>query len=289
MVDRSLLVEQNSAMPHNSVFFLLFVGASLLSAQQPASAPAKSADAPIPIKNPPLDPDRVAKDLNGSYYHPDKLNTLDCTLAVDWSAFFKALKVQVPEERMKTIQGLKINSHAVRGKLPELTFGWTAGEIDTKDQLEEGLKRMVGGFYQMYWSMIAGPAIENGTGITKVEPTPEAGRKVYTNTNGMEVDFDLDKDSAPTHYTIDSTLMKGTIDLEYTPSPNPVPGDLRRLTSAKVNETIGTSSMNVILNLDYQPAGEFDVPNHVSFDLVGAYSVDMEFANCTATKADASR
>jgi len=47
-----------------------------------------------------------------------------------------------------------------------------------------------------------------------------------------------------------------------------------------VSEQIGTSTINVQLNLDYQEVDGFHVPKHVSFDSLGAYSINMEVLDC---------
>jgi hypothetical protein len=88
----------------------------------------------------------VAAAIRDSYYHPDAISGLDCTISVDWPAFFSALKMTPAADRLKAIQGLKIRSRATREKKPEVTFEWADGSLDNKEQFEDGLKQMVEGF-----------------------------------------------------------------------------------------------------------------------------------------------
>jgi hypothetical protein len=108
--------------------------------------------------------------------------------------------------------------------------------------------------------------------------------KVYTSSQNVNVVITADKERTPTHYTLDSPAMNGTIDLHYASSPKPVPGDLRRISSMDMSEQIGNSTMNVKLSLDYQAVDGFYVPRHVSYNLGGAYSLLMDFSGCSVSK-----
>ncbi len=143
---------------------------------------------------------------------------------------------------------------------------------------------MLGGFYQMYWNIVASSPLSNAAEISKIEPLSDGGAKVYSSGQNTNLVIITDKENTPTHYTFDSPAMSGTIDLHYVASPKPVPSDLRRISGIDTSEQIGTSTMNVKLSLDYQAVDEFYVPRHVSFDLVGAYSVLMDFSVCSVSK-----
>ena len=75
--------------------------------------------------------------------------------------------------------------------------------------------------------------------------------------------------------------MSGTIDAHYLPSPHPVPGDLRRISGIDVDEHIGASTRKVSRHLDYQPLDTYFVPRNVSFDVIGAYTMAMNYSGCT--------
>jgi len=94
----------------------------------------------------------------------------------------------------------------------------------------------------------------------------------------------LDKDRIPIHYAIQNPDVNVTMDAQYTPSPKPAPGDLRRLTELDVTQQRGTSTARYEAILDYQPVGEFYVPQHVTFNVIGSFSVGMDFSGCSASK-----
>jgi hypothetical protein len=265
------------------VISLLVFSAILLVAQQPAATAPKS-EAGRQAGSLPNDREIVAAAIRGSYYHPDAMSGVDCTIAVDWPAFFTALKLNAAADRLKAIQKLKIQSHAARGKTPELTFAWNNGVLDNKEQFEDGLKQMLGGFYQMYWNLVASSPIDNAAEIAKIEPVPGGGAKIYIAGQNIDVVITTDKENTPTHYTLKSPAMNGTTDLHYVSSPRPVPGDLRRISSMDASEQIGNSILNINLSLDYQTVDGFYIPSHVSFSLAGAYSVSMDFSGCSVFK-----
>ena len=262
---------------------LLSLGAASLIAQQPAVS-APTPDGLKPSSTFPLDPAKYASLVRDSYYHPNQLSGLNCNVSVDWAALFASLKTSVPPERLKAVQGLVAHVQSSPSKIPTITFDWTAGVINEKDQMESSIRQMVSGFYQMYWSMFADSPLKSGTEIKKVEPQPDGGHILYTETANSTTNITLDKNNVPVHYTFSAPTMSGTIDPTYTPSPNPVPGDLRRLTGIKVSNHVGTSTMDVDVTLDYQSVGGFYVPQHATFAVGGAYSLKMEFAGCAVSK-----
>jgi len=261
----------------------LVLGANLLVAQQPATTSPQSGTTRLPAGTLSYDPAILAAAVRDSYYHPDEMSGLDCTVSVKWPSFFNALKLNPAADRLKAIQNLKIRSRATREKKPEVTFEWAGGSFDTKEQLEDGLKQVLGGFYQLYWSMVASSPISSAADLAKIEPLPDGGTKIYTSSQNIDVVITIDKERTPTHYTLDSPAMKGTVDLHYVPSPKPVPGDVRRISIMDFSEKIGTSTMNVKLGLDYQTVDGFYIPSHVSYTLVGAYSLLMDFSGCSVS------
>jgi hypothetical protein len=244
-----------------------------------AQSPAPDTTAPA------QDSTKVAAGIKGSYYHPDALPGLDCNVSVDWPAFLSQLKVNIPEDRLKEFQSLKIHSRAVRDQPASVDFAWDRSAPAGSDQIQEGMRQVVSGFYQMYWPMLAKSLIQQGSDITRSEVQPDGTLKVRSGSEGASVTLDLDKQMTPVHLNLDLTGMKADADIHYEDSPRPEPGDLRRLVRMDLKERIGTSNLNVNLKLTYQPLAEFFVPEKVSFEVVGAYSVNMEFSACTVISA----
>ena len=155
---------------------LLVFGANLLIAQQPSATSPKS-ETRRQAETLPNDPALVAAAIRDSYYHPDAMSGLDCTISVDWPAFFTAVKLNLAADLLKAIQNLKIRSQAARGKSPKITFEWTSGALNNEEQFEDGLKQTLGGFYQMYWNILASSPISNAAEIAKIEPLPDGALK----------------------------------------------------------------------------------------------------------------
>jgi hypothetical protein len=275
---------QNALMPRLLLILILVSGGNFLVGQQPATPSPKSETTNSPAGILPYDAATMTAAIRGSYYHPDEMSGLDCTISVDWPAFFGALKLNPAADRLKAIENLKIRTQAARGKKPEVTFEWAGGALNNREQFEDGLKEMLGGFYQVYWSMVASSPISNAAELAKIEPLPNGEVRVYTSGQNANLVIIVDKERTPTHYRLDSPAMSGTIDLRYAASPKPVPGDLRRISSMDLSEQIGNSTMNITLSLDYQAIDGLYIPKHVSYSLGGAYSLSMDFSGCSVSK-----
>ncbi len=270
-------------MPRIHLVLPFLLGACLLNAQDEPNPPAKpeasKAAAPAPLP----ESAKLNADIRASYYHPDDLPGLNCSVSLDWPGFFKALQMDPPPEKLKAMQGLVVRARAPRAKAAKLTFEWAGGQPpDGGDQLESGLKKMVSGFYQVYWPMIASSPVTRGTQFYKVEPLDGGTRKAYASDAKSKTEITLDKDSTPTHYMVDSNGMKVSMDPTYVASPKPVAGDLRRITGLNLAEQFGTSNINLEFKLDYQDVDGFYIPRHATFSVVGAWAIAMEFKDCSA-------
>lgn len=266
---------------------ILLIG--ILSATGPAR-PQTVESAQKPAKASTPDFQKLADAVNGSFYHPDQLPGLQCTVVIDWSTSINSAGAKVPQERIHTLDGVQIQARAIRNKAPELQFRWFNGVLDTKDQFELGIRGFIANFYQGYWSTMASPPIPNVSEISKVEPQPDGTTKIYlsdsSDPNKKSV-MTVNRRNAPTHYALDAPMFKGTIDVDYADSPAHVTGDLRRISSYHVIANMGASSFNASEAFDYQVVEGYSVPNHVTFNLIGVNTVPMEFLNCSSISAAA--
>ena len=259
------------------------MGVACAQAQQGTKTAPKQAH---PAGESSISPESLAKmatEIRASYYHPDALVSMECDVDVDWDSFLNSTKFAVSDERKKAIEGLKLHAKAIRGQDVQIRFDWTNGEIDTKARTEGGLQQMMSGFYQMYWPMLATSMIAPTDKLTKVEKLPDGSRKASIASGNVNLVITIDKAGAPTRYDFDSAMMKGFIAPTYVATPNPTPGDLRRISELKVDESIGQTKIVAGVGLDYQAAGNFFVPQHVTFDIPGAYAIKFAFTGCTAS------
>jgi len=282
-LDSCQLSVQTSFMLRRTVLSLLILTATFSGAQQAATTPPASPQQ-APSKDAlPRDHAKMAELIMASYYRPDELSSIDCDIAMDWAALFTAMKQSPPPDRLAALKSLKVHSHAVRGKDDEVTFVWAGAAIEGQDQIENGLKQTLSGFYQMYWPMLASPLLKDAKDLNKVEPLADGSANVYIGGEGESLIITVDRKAQPVHWVLDGAAMKGTIDPQFSPSPNPKPGDLSRISSLHVVENIGASSMNVKVDMDYQLVDRFYLPRNLSFGIVGAYALKMAFTGCTVT------
>ena len=268
------------------------LGVALLGAQQPAAPPQigngagpQTSDAGRADKKLSAEAEKLTAKVLDSYYHPDNLPGLECDVTPDWPAFFLSAKVTAPPDSMKIIEALKIHVRALRDQTPVFTFNWPQGRPPDAGQVEASLKQMIGGFYAVYWPLFASPAIRYTAVISKIEPQPDGTTKIYESDPNAYVVMTVDKQGTPTSYTMQSPAMNGVVEPHYAPSPHPVRGDRRRITSMEATQEPGASTTRVQVSVDYQPLDRYFVPRHVSYGLVGAYTMTMEFSGCSVMGA----
>lgn len=257
------------------------LGLALLAPHQAAAHPPSKMGAVIAVQRLPANRTKLLTKIQGSYYHADKLPGLDCDMSVDWPASLSSAKLTVPPARMQALQALKVHVRALRGKQPDIAFDWTEVRIATADQVEAGMRQSIDSFFQMYWSMLASPIISSADQISKIEPQPDGSAKIIAAGPNSHTVISVGRNGVPTQYTFRTPVLSGTISPHYIPSPHPVAGDLRRISSVDVDDQIGVSSMKVSVSLTYQPVSTFFVPRRVTFDVVGAYALTMNYSSCS--------
>lgn len=261
------------------------LGAMMLVAQQPgptsqaSPAPGSSSHALA------ADAVKLTNKILASYYHPDRLPGIECEVVPGWAGFYNSTKMQVTQDQAHEMEALKIHVRALRDKTPEVTFEWTQGKLPDSAQVEALLRRTLTQFYQIYWDVLASPAVKYSAVISKIEPQPDGTTKVYESDPNAYVIMTVAKDGTPTHYIMQGPGVTGIVDAHYSPSPHPRSGDRRRITEVDVSEESGASKMNVHVNVDYQPLDGYFVPGHVSFSEVGTYTLPMDFSACTIPQA----
>lgn len=258
-----------------SALTLLFASASL-----GASAQTSHAKRPAPPASPEDQAVQVARSIKASFYRPDPLQGLDCTIAVDWDASFKGQ--DVPLETMKVLKGLRIKAHSLRFSDAGLSLNWTAGRLDNEEQIIKGLKMSLGGFLDIvYWHVIASPPVPFSAEINRIEAGADGVTRVYSTHKGGSVVTTIDSHGTPSQVVSDSVERKTIYDFQFSPSPNPEPGDLRRLSGLDVREHSGDTDTHMQFVLDYQKLDSFYIPRHVHSTVVGSDVLDFELTECS--------
>jgi hypothetical protein len=291
-MDIALSAMQTGIMLGKFALTQALLGVALLGAQQPVTPPQigdgagpQTSDTGPANKKLSAEAEKLTAKVLDSYYHPDNLPGLECDVTPDWPAFFLSAKVTAPPDSMKTIEALKIHVRALRDQTPTLVFNWPQGRPADAGQVEASLKQIIGGYYAIYWPLFASPAIRYAAVISKIEPQPDGTTKVYEADPNAYVVMTVDKQGTPTSYTMQSPAMNGLVTPRYAPSPHPVRGDRRRITSVEATQEAGASTTRVQVSVDYQPVGSYFVPRRVSYGLVGAYTMTVEFSGCSVMGA----
>lgn len=259
---------------------LLLVNIGLLSAQEHAASSqiVRGAGEPSVAGSA---SGNLAREVDASYYHPDALRGIACNVVVDFESLLKP--VQSSSETAK-FDGVAITVAARRGQSPTIDVSWPNPAPAGKDPIESGVKQMLGGFFQIYWQF-AGSSLAPRPGEKfETEPLPSGGRIFRSRGRNEEFTLAVDREETPTEGVLDGTALKARFRFHFSPPPHPIPGDLRRLTSLEFAEQVGTTTVNGSISMDYQTVDGLHIPQHVSFGIGGAYSVDLEFQQCTVTK-----
>lgn len=265
-----------------ALVLVLFSGLAASAQRAPESSGTSSGS----LAAAPIDLARIKSGLTGSYYHPDDLTGIDCTAVVDWAGLMKQLKQPTSEDRLKALEMMTVAIRARRGKIAEVTFGWPAGELSNKQRVEDTDRQMLSGFYQMYWSGLASPFGPTGQEWDRVqaEARTGGGYVLHYSSSGSPVTEEVDSDFLPVKVSINLPGSVMEMGMHYSPSPNPRPGDLRRMTSIDAVQHVGTSVTNFNFRIAYQQMAGYWIPAHLDVTMVGAYSIAIDLTGCSVSK-----
>ena len=233
---------------------------------------------------PKIDGAKILAGISASHYHPDDLSSMDCGAVLDWGSVMKQLKQTAPEDRMKVLDGMSVEVHAQRNKPAVVTVAWPKGEPKDKETIEQGARQMLAGYFQMYWPVFASAMKPSQADSVHIDARSDGGYTVHNATNSAESGFEVDRDLVPTNVFIKTPAMNVRSALTFTPSPNPVPGDLRWLTRMEANISIGTNTSSGTFDIDYQTVAGFHIPKHIAIGIGGAYTVPIELIGCSVSR-----
>ena len=223
---------------------------------------------------------KLASEIRNSYYHPDGLTGLDCTVVADWDIIAKKTGIAESGDRSKMLKGLIVNAHALRNRPVIVDIDWTNGSFSNKKVTEDELRTVIGRYFQMYWPFAGAAITPQPSDSIKAESRLGGGYILESTVGRKKLVTEVGEDRTPVRIIIDSPVLKGTITPSFSPSPQAVPGDLRRMTALDVAQQIGTQVFNLQMTMDYQTINGFHVPRHVAFAIEGALSMNLEFAAC---------
>ena len=226
---------------------------------------------------------KLAAEMAASYYHPDALRGLDCVVRVDFDNVFKQLGQPISPEALRAANGVAIKTHAMRGQKPEIDLIWGQYANPGRESLESAVRQLLGSVFGIYWTFIVTPLRPSPRDNIHVEAGPGGGQTFIGN-GSIRIRVEADRDNVPGRFQFETPVSTITLEPHYSPSPNSASGDLRRMTSIDQSQQIGTSVTRVHFALDYQQVDGFSVPHHVSYGVGGAFTVPVEFSECSVTK-----
>jgi hypothetical protein len=227
---------------------------------------------------------KLEADMRASYYHPDALWGLDCAVAIEFGSLFKQLGQPISPEQASAVNGVAIKTHAMRGQKPVVDITWAHEASPGGEYLESGVRQLLGSIFGIYWTFIVTAPRALPSDNVHVEPGTGGGHVSVFSGGGIQMRIEADRDNVPRKFQIVNAVTKITMEPHYSPSPNPTPGDLRRITSVDQSQQIGTNITHVRFELDYQEVGGFNIPHHVSYVIGDAFAVATEFSACSVKK-----
>lgn len=226
---------------------------------------------------------KIALGIRESYYHPDDLEALSCGVETDWDALATQLKRSPESRQNEALKQTKIRMKAVRGKAPEVSFAWAGDAAVDHAALEEGMRKALTGFFQVYWALDASSIAPTADEKPVAEAGDDGGYRLRFSAAGARVVEEIDKQfvvRSVRYERPDSTL---TMEPRFSEAPNDIPGHPRLLTSVDVSEQPA-----VHIALDYQEAGGVHVPWHVTFAVAKSYTLPIVFTGCSVSRAGRS-
>lgn len=205
-------------------------------------------------------------------------SSISCGVTVDWDGFFQRMKIEQTDamkERVAKLKEIKINVMTRDADHTEV-------KIDTDNapnQLTEGLRQQLHGFFQMYWSEAYGRLLVVKPGDHFELTTRSEGYLLKTLNGSAKVAIEMDKSYLITRTSFETPQMSAVA----TPGFAKGEDGLLRLRSLDQTIDMGATKMVVNIGLDYQRVGVYDIPQHLSMSLPGSFSFEYTLSGCDVT------
>ncbi|HKO17516.1 MAG TPA: hypothetical protein VJU82_01380 [Acidobacteriaceae bacterium] len=206
--------------------------------------------------------------------------SISCDVQLNWDRFFATMKIEQTDAVKARLATLKKMQIAVVSKDAAHTDVTISSTDSGTAQVSEGLLQQLKGFFQIYWSAAYGnslPREKEDFHLTSGTDGYTVEAKAGASTSSIHMDSSLVVD----HMTLD----EGQMNADIRPTFNPGDDNLLRLRSEHQAINMGTSRMEIDVDLDYQTVGKFDVPQHVTLAIPGAYAFDYLLTNCKVDSA----
>jgi hypothetical protein len=237
--------------------------------------------------------DRLAA-AHSQYYTPTAsgLKSFHCNAAIDWKALLSRFGgTDVPDDN-PALKFLRTVHLAVNDDLHGTgSLEWT-NTVDPPDnnkaaldQIRDGLKTSVTGFFQSWNAYVNGsmvPLSDTTVSLTK------SGDGIHLNGSAkdMTIDEDFDKNMLLTQALVFSPSLKVTAIPTFTPSPD---GLLISTVLNKVHQPPTAPETEATFRIDYARVDAFQIPSRVVFDIKNTGVIEIAFNSCKVAVADAAK
>jgi len=202
-------------------------------------------------------------------------SSISCGVTLDWDGFFQRMKIEPTEGIKARLEKLKTIKISVVSRDVE----HTEVQIDSDNALNgvtDGVRQQLQGFFKIYWSQSYGRLfVVKPDDHFELTTRPE-GYLIQEHTGSTKVAIEMNKSYLMTRTSFETPQMSAVA------TPGFVAGKDGLLRLSSFDETIDMGSSKMVLNLklDYQRVGAYDIPQHVSVALPGAFSFDYTLGGC---------
>jgi hypothetical protein len=213
------------------------------------------------------------------------VKSFHCDVDVDWPGFFAILtgsKLADDDPALKNVKQIKISftNDLTSGSTVEWNAPEAKGDAAAMDQMKNGFKQMLNGFFEA-WK----PSL-NGTLIPL-----KSSSLIATSTGYVEDASDadgsakltFDKDLKITHMNTESPAQITEMDTTFESSGK---GLILTAIAADYRQPVTAPAVHLIMKTNFIPVEGYLIPGDLLVSITNVLSFNMKFSGCTVQKAE---
>lgn len=227
---------------------------------------------PTPSNSPTKTDLEMLKRARSRYYSPGSRPAyIACDDTVDWDAVAKAEGVGI-EHILESLKAMKISFVTRDESQTEIMVTGDAKSVSE----QERIRQQVASFFHAYWTLADDRLIPRANTAYEVASTPDGYLVTQHLNNGSVTTVQMDR----SFLIIKATVIGNPSGVELTPRFAMEDDGLLHLHSVLIGARRGESRLVYEYDFDYQQAGGFYVPQHVTMSQLGGLSFTHTFSNC---------
>jgi hypothetical protein len=217
------------------------------------------------------DQDLLKRARSRYYSHGLRPAYIACDSTVDWDAFAKE-PGGPRKEQLDVLRTLMISFVTRGASHVDVTVAGDARLFRQKKMFHEQITT----FFEQYWRLSYDRLLPRPNTSYEVEPTPDGYLVTQQLADGTTNTMEMDRSFLITKARATGAREKVELTPKYT-----MEGDgLLHLSDLVIDIRKGESRMVYEYGVDYQQAGGFYVPQHVTMTMTGVDSIQHTFSNC---------